>query len=154
MEQLGTCYHLSGVALEGYDPVAYFVKHQAVKGRPAISFVYQELTWYFSESRHLNLFKAEPEKYIPQYGGYCAFGASNGYKAKPKMDAFTIYNDKLYLNFAKYVQVRWEEDKETKISAADKQWSDTKNTIPIKANRHFIYWKYLFLKVFGKDLFA
>ena len=94
-------YHQNGIALEGYDPVCYFKEYRPVKGLKEYSFEYEGLVWKFSNADNLNLFQEEPAKYVPQYGGYCAFGLSNGYKAKPKMDAFDIREGKLYLNFAK-----------------------------------------------------
>src|SRR5436190_21093437 len=74
-------------AIQGYDPVAYFKQSKPVKGIRSISYRWNEATWYFSSEENLNAFKKSPEKYAPQYGGYCAFGTSRGYKAPTKPEA-------------------------------------------------------------------
>ena len=153
LKEISEVFHKDGVALRGYDVVAYFKDNMAIRGDKNYSFTWSGLKWYFSSADHLSLFEEFPDKFLPEYGGYCAFGAANGYKAKPKMSTFLIHRGKLYLNFAQYVKKRWIESLESKIQAADKQWSATKKTVPIKANRIFIYFKYKWLKVFGKDLF-
>jgi len=142
-----------GVAIKGYDVVAYFRENRAIKGEETYSYKWADVKWLFSSQDHLNLFKSNPEQYLPQYGGYCAFGASEGYLAGTKPEAFTIYNDKLYLNFAKYVRKRWSEKIDAKIAKADRLWPDAKVTKPIGAKPIPIWWKYQLLKLVGKDLF-
>ena len=154
MNQVSSIYHENGLALKGYDPVSYFIDNKAIKGSQEFRFSWSGLDWHFTSQRHLDLFIESPERYVPAYGGYCAFGASYAYKAKPKMDAFYIHEGKLYLNFAKYVQKRWLETLKEKTASADQQWEETQKTNPIKANRKFIYIKYKVLLLFGKDLFA
>ena len=154
MKKLLSIYHENGLALKGYDPVSYFVDNKAVKGSQVFNYSWSGLDWHFTSQGHLDLFVESPERYVPAYGGYCAFGAAYAYKAKPKMNAFYIYEDKLYLNFAKYVQKRWLETLKHKIASADQQWEETQKTNPIKANRKLIYIKYKVLLLFGRDLFA
>ena len=144
-------YHKNGLALEGYDVVSYFL-NQPLKGSSIFSYHFQELEWRFANQQNLDLFVNNPEKYVPQYGGYCAFGAANGYKAKPKMSSYHVAQDKLYLNFSDYVQERWLQEKEQKIEMADQKWPATKSSKPISANRHWVYIRYKFLKLFGKDI--
>ncbi len=146
-------FHKNGVAIGGYDPVAYFKLNEAVKGRPQVSYSWEGVTWYFSSAAHMNLFIARPAAYIPQYGGFCAFGVSNGYKASTRPQAFSIIDGKLYLNFAKYVKRRWAARQLEHIESANKAWNGIKEDSPIKAHPIPIWWKYQFLKLVGRDLF-
>lgn len=146
-------FHKNGVAIGGYDPVAYFELNEAVKGSPQVSYEWEGLDWYFSSLTHKNLFLESPEAYIPQYGGFCAFGVSNGYKASTRPNAFSIIDGKLYLNFAKYVKRRWTAKQSGHITSANSAWGNIKEDTPIKAHPIPIWWKYQFLKLVGKDLF-
>lgn len=111
-----------GSAIHGYDPVAYFTASKAVKGSPEFSFQWKAATWYFSSQKNLDSFKADPEKYAPQYGGYCAYGASNGYKAPTEPEAWSIVNGKLYLNYNVEVRKDWIAEQEERIKRADEYW--------------------------------
>ena len=84
-------------AINGYDAVAYFTKEQAVKGDKTFSQNWKGANWYFSSAENLNLFKSNPEKYAPQFGGYCAFAVNKGFTANSDPNAFKIINDKLYM---------------------------------------------------------
>ncbi len=148
-----TIYHNNGVALNGYDVVAYFTEGKAKIGQSIYGATWQELIWQFSSQENLNTFRSNPQEFLPQYGGYCAFGISNDYKALPDLEAFTIHEGKLYLNFADYVKKRWFEKVNEKVSLADQKWTTTMSSVPIKANRTLIYVKYKLLLLFGKDLF-
>ncbi|MEM0939635.1 MAG: YHS domain-containing (seleno)protein [Bacteroidota bacterium] len=145
-------FHNDGVAIQGYDVVAYHEEEKAIKGERNLAYLWKGLEWRFYKTKYLELFKANPPKYIPKYGGYCAFGASQGYKARSKPQSFHIQEGKLYLNFANYVQKRWLESKGEKIKTADGLWKQIKARRPIKAHRIPIWWKYQFLKLLGKDL--
>lgn len=146
-------FHKNGIAIKGYDVVAYFHEEKAIKGNRSLAFQWANLEWRFSSNDYLNLFKEEPKKYLPEYGGYCAFGASEGYKARINPQAFTIHEGKLYLNFAKYVRKRWLQRRELKIQQADNLWEETKSLELISAHPIPIWWKYQLLKLVGKDLF-
>ncbi|WP_421765594.1 YHS domain-containing (seleno)protein [Ekhidna sp.] len=146
-------YHRDGIAINGYDVVAYFTKNQAIKGQAKYACLWRKVMWQFSSEGHLQMFSENPEKYVPQYGGFCAFGMSNGYKAKTKSESFSIIDGKLYLNFANYVKRRWTEKHKEHILSANHQWDKTKESIPIKAHPIPIWWKYKLLKLIGKDLF-
>src|SRR5688572_1599979 len=86
-------------AIRGFDPVAYFTEGKAVQGKEELTYTWINSNWYFSNRQNLNSFKTNPEKFAPQYGGYCAYGLSNGYKAPTSPDAWIIENGKLYLNY-------------------------------------------------------
>lgn len=117
----------SGKAIRGYDPVAYFTESKPVKGNDKLMYKWNNANWYFSSQKNLDLFKANPEKYAPQYGGYCAFGLSNGYKAPTDADAWTIDNGKLYLNYNLDVRKEWNKDRQQRIEKADKNWPEVKD---------------------------
>lgn len=147
-------YHKRGVALNGYDVVSYHESKHPSKGKPSFACVWSNVLWLFGNQDHLEKFTNEPLKYAPQYGGFCAFGVSNGYKASTKPEAFSIVDGKLYFNFAKYVKRRWLEKQSSHIESANKYWNKIKKSAPIKAHPIPIWWKYQFLKLTGKDLFG
>ena len=109
-------------AIKGHDPVAYFTQGGPAKGKSAHSHDWMGATWYFANAENMELFAAEPEKYAPQYGGYCAYAVSQGYTAKIDPDAWKIVDDKLYLNFSLKVQKIWEKDIPGYIASADVNW--------------------------------
>jgi YHS domain-containing protein len=106
-------------AIYGYDTVAYFTQSKAVKGDDKITSEYKGAIWHFVSAEHKALFDASPEKYAPQYGGYCAYAMSKGRFVGVDEEAFTIFEDKLYLNYSKSVREDWLEDKEGFIKLAD-----------------------------------
>ena len=116
----------SGKAIRGYDPVAYFTENRPVKGTDKFSYNWNNANWYFSSQQNLELFKANPEKYAPQYGGYCAYGLSDGHKASTDADAWTIVNGKLYLNYNLDVKDEWSKDRLQRIKKADANWPKLK----------------------------
>ena len=109
-------------AIRGYDAVAYFTENMPVKGSKEHLFEYKGAKWLFSSADNLNLFKSNPEKYAPQFGGYCAYAVSKNTTASIKPEYFSIVDDKLYLNYSKGVYKRWTADKEKFIAAAEKNW--------------------------------
>jgi YHS domain-containing protein len=120
----GEFYEREGVAIKGYDPVAYFTEGKPVAGSPEHTFVYKGSTFRFASPANRDAFAADPEKYAPQYGGFCAFGAAGGYKAKIEPDAFTIVDDKLYLNYNDGVQKQWRKDIAGFVAKADAKWPE------------------------------
>lgn len=116
-----------GKALRGYDAVAFFMEGKPVKGSPEFSITWMEAVWLFATRENLDRFKAAPEKYAPQYGGYCAFGTAEGHKAPTQIDTWTIVDGKLYLNYNKEVKKLWLKDQPELISKADKNWPLIKN---------------------------
>ena len=111
-----------GVAIRGYDPVAYFTESKPVEGSSAHSTSYDGATWHFASAENLATFEADPAKYAPQYGGYCAYAVANGYTASTQPNAWSIHNGKLYLNFNRAVRARWAISKDKFIKQGDANW--------------------------------
>ncbi|WP_158972417.1 YHS domain-containing (seleno)protein [Paraglaciecola sp. L3A3] len=108
-------------AIDGYDTVAYFTESKPVEGNKKFTFNWRNANWRFSSENNLELFKANPEKYAPQYGGWCAYAmADEGNTVRIDADAWDIYEGKLYLNYSKNVQQKWLENKLNYIQQADK----------------------------------
>jgi YHS domain-containing protein len=120
--QKSSTFVQSGKAIKGYDPVAYFTEGKPVKGSDSLVHEWNDARWHFASRKNLELFKASPAQYAPQYGGYCAYGLSNGYKAPTDVNAWTIVNGKLYLNYNVMVRDEWNKDRENRIEKADKNW--------------------------------
>jgi YHS domain-containing protein len=112
----------SSTAIKGYDPVAYFNENKAVKGSSQFSYLWSGVNWNFSSEANLKLFKAEPSKYMPQYGGWCSYAMAEGTKVGVDPTAFDIKDGKLYLNYNKKVQKKWRKKPEKYIPKADKFW--------------------------------
>ena len=111
-----------GKAIKGYDPVAFFSEQKAVKGTDSLSYQWKEATWYFASDANREKFKANPEAYAPQYGGYCAYGTADGHKAPTETDTWTIANGKLYFNYNQKVKGLWGKDQSGYIRKADQNW--------------------------------
>ncbi len=106
-------------AINGYDTVAYFTVGKPVKGLDSLVTEWMGAKWKFSSQAHLDLFRANPEKYAPQYGGYCAYGVVQDNLVKVEPDQFTVRDGKLYLNYDADVQAKWLKDPAGFIKAAD-----------------------------------
>jgi len=115
---------LSSAALGGYDAVAYFTDGAPIEGSSEFTAEYNGATWYFASAENRETFLANPEAYVPQYGGYCAWAVSQGYTAKGDPDHWSIVDGKLYLNYNADVQARWEKDIPGHISAGDQNWPE------------------------------
>jgi YHS domain-containing protein len=111
-----------GVAIKGYDPVAYFTDGRPVPGVSSQQYQWQGATWLFASSEHLNMFQQDPIHYAPRYGGYCAYAVSQGTTADIDPQSWSIVAGKLYLNLNKEVRKLWQEDQDNHISKADKNW--------------------------------
>lgn len=120
-------YQPAGKAIGGYDPVAFFTDGQAAPGADSLRWRWHEADWYFTTAAHRDSFQRQPERYAPQYGGWCAYGASKGYKAPTETATWTVYGDKLYFNYNQQVKTRWMEAKDTLISRADQHWAMIRN---------------------------
>lgn len=128
LAQEGEVFAPNSKAIRGYDPVAYFTEQMPVQGSAKFKHRYMDADWYFSSQKNLDLFKNDPVKYMPQYGGYCAFGMAGGYKASISPDAWTIVDGKLYLNYNKKVQKDWTADIPGMIKKGDQNWPKVKNS--------------------------
>lgn len=111
-----------GVAIKGYDPVAYFTDHKPVKGSETHKFQYQGAVYEFASEAHRKLFAATPEKYLPQFNGFCAYGVAVGHKADIDPAAFTIVDGKLYLNYSLKVRDTWSQDIPGYLQKAQTAW--------------------------------
>jgi len=125
--QKAAVYNTAGNAIHGYDAVAFFNKKAPEKGKAEFSYKWQDANWQFANKENLEAFKAAPEKYAPQYGGYCAYGTAEGHKAPTEIDTWTIVDDKLYFNYNKEVKKMWMKDKHHLIEKADKNWPGIKD---------------------------
>lgn len=117
-------YMETGIAIRGYDTVAYFTESRPVKGSTKFTTDWMGATWQFSSQEHQALFEAEPEKYAPQYGGYCAYGVAVDNLVKIEPNQWTITGGKLYLNYDKGVQLTWEKDISGFVETADRKFAD------------------------------
>ena len=113
-------FEQTGVAIRGYDAVAYFTESKPVEGSKAITKRWKGAIWRFATTEHRDMFDADPESYAPQYGGYCAYGiAAQERLVKIEPSLWTIADGKLYLNYNDEVQKRWEQDIDSHIAAAN-----------------------------------
>lgn len=111
-----------GKALKGYDVVASFKDAKPVEGADSLTYHYKDVDWFFATRNNLEAFKASPDRYVPQYGGYCAYGTSEGHKAPTEPDTWSIVDDKLYFNYNMKVKNNWSKNREERIQKADTQW--------------------------------
>lgn len=116
-----------GVAVNGYDVVGYFTEGRPVEGSDAYTAQHDGAIWRFASAQHRDLFVADPGKYTPQYGGYCAYAVSYGSTATTVPEAWKIVDDKLYLNYSRGVQSKWEKDIPGYISKANANWPGVLN---------------------------
>lgn len=111
-----------GVAVRGTDVVAYATQGRAVAGSAAFAHQWRGATWRFASAAHRDLFAANPERYAPAYGGFCAFAVSEGYTAPIDPNAWRIVDGRLFLNYDRSVQRRWEGDIPGRIARGDANW--------------------------------
>ncbi len=111
-----------GLALEGYDPVAYFTDHKPVQGKKEFSAEHDGATYYFASAEHQSMFEAEPGKYAPQFGGFCAYAVSKGYVAPVNPSAFQIHDGHLLLQNSSYAMELFNQDEEGNYKAAVANW--------------------------------
>jgi len=116
----------NGVAIDGYDPVAYFNKGKAIKGSKKYSVTHNGTTYYFSSERHMQAFKSNPENFEPQYGGWCAYAiGATGEKVEVDPGTFKITDGKLYLFYNKWLTNTlnlWNDDESNLTTKAEENW--------------------------------
>lgn len=110
------------LAIKGYDAVAYFTRSQPVKGDPVHETIWQNARWHFASAAHRELFVADPDRYAPRYGGYCASAMALGWKAPIDPEAWVIVDDRLYLNYSKEGRDEFASEADTNIAKADANW--------------------------------
>lgn len=115
-------YLKNGVAIQGYDPVAYFESNKAIQGDSEINTKFNKALYFFSSEKNKALFLKTPDKYVPQFGGYCAYGVSESHLSPTDPQAFTIVDDKLFLNYNLEVKKMWSKDREERIKKANENW--------------------------------
>ena len=120
-------YATDGVAVNGYDVVAYFTKSEPIQGSVDFSTDWNGTTWQFANAEHRDLFAGDPAKYAPQYGGYCAYAAAKGYTATTSPNAWVVHEDKLYLNYNRAVRAIWRRDIPGYITKANANWPSVLN---------------------------
>ncbi len=115
-----------GTALKGYDAVAYFKEGKPVKGKDEFRHDWMGAKWYFASAANRDEFARNPQKYAPQFGGYCSWAVAHGYTANIDPEAWKIVDGKLYLNYDKSVQKKWEQDVPGFIKKANENWPKLK----------------------------
>ncbi len=115
-------YARRGVAINGYDPVAYFTAARPVKGKKAHRVMWKGAIWLFSSAANREAFEADPRRYAPRFGGYCSFAVSRGYTASTDPNAWRIHDGRLYLNYSLGVRDRWARDIPGNIALAEGHW--------------------------------
>src|SRR5918911_1209157 len=113
-----------GVIIDGYDPVAFFTNNKPVKGSAQFQYKYEDAIYYFASQEHLDLFKANPEKYKVQFGGWCAYAVSLGRVAPIDVNTFSIVNDRLVLQHNQRAVDGWNKDVQGNLAKADKYWPE------------------------------
>ena len=112
----------TGLAIDGYDPVAYFTEHKPVRGSSEFTFEFGGAKYRFATAGNRDLFAKDPAKYAPQYGAFCAYAVSKGYTADTDPLAWKIVDGRLFLNYNAAAQRRWEEDVPGNIVKGDANW--------------------------------
>jgi YHS domain-containing protein len=113
---------VNGVILDGYDAVAFFTDNKPVKGNPQFQHYYENATYYFTSQKHLDLFKANPDKYKPQFGGWCAYAVSLGRIAPIDVNTFSIVDGRLFIQHNQRAVNGWNKDVPGNVIKADKYW--------------------------------
>jgi YHS domain-containing protein len=122
--------YFGGVAIEGYDTVAYFTDGKATKGSEDFAYDWLGVTWLFANAEHRDLFAEKPVQYAPQYGGHCSMGAAFGEStANIDPEAWAIVDGKLYLQYSEGARDAWEQDRAQRIAEADQKWPEVAATL-------------------------
>jgi len=128
--------YFGGVAIMGYDPVAYFTERRAVKGTPDYAYSWLGATWHFASPDHKELFARDPTKYAPQYGGHCSLGVAYGEStANIDPEAWRIIDGKLYLNYSAVGSVEWEKRYTEHRAVAEAKWPGIKARLEAEPSR-------------------
>ena len=126
----GSEYNISTPGISGYDAVAYIEDGKPMKGNGWNVIEYKGVTYAFANKKNKKIFEANPEKYLPAYGAYCAYGVAVGKKFVADPETWRIVDGKLYLNLDKDIQKKWAEDIPGYIKKADSNWPKIKDKAP------------------------
>lgn len=129
--EAGQFYERQGVAIDGFDPVAYFEDHKAVKGLSSLSHRYKGSTFLFASAAHREAFAQTPERFAPQFGGFCAYGVAEGVKAAVAGEIWEIVEGKLYLNHDPQVQTKWKARRVALLRAAEANWPKVESSTDV-----------------------
>lgn len=122
-------YAPEGIAIEGYDPVAYFTEGRPVEGSAEFSYEWRGAEWRFASREHLDLFMSDPERYAPEYGGYCAWAVGRGDIAPIDPRQWVIQDGRLFLNFSAFVNLRFNFNRDRNIELADENWPEVQREL-------------------------
>lgn len=120
---------VTGYAIYGYDPVAYQAEQKAVKGKAQYEYVWRNVSWIFASQANLEVFKQDPEIYMPQYGGHGALAMARGYVSEANPEIWAVYNDRLFLFYSYPARAAWAQAFELHIQRGDHSWSSIKGTL-------------------------
>ncbi len=113
----------NNLAVQGFDVVSFY-SGKPQEGKAEFSTVYKKARWQFSSEANLDLFQTNPNAFIPQYGGYCAWAVANGKLAKGSSKYWHVEDGRLYLNFNSRIQEKWDKDRAEFISLANEKWPE------------------------------
>ena len=116
----------SGVAILGYDPVAYHTQGEPTPGDPGFSAEWLHATWYFATTEHRDMFAENPDKYVPAFGGFCSFAIAQGVKVPVDPAAWTVHDGRLYLNESLLIRKAWRKDVDYYIEIGGRWWQEIK----------------------------
>lgn len=114
----------NGLAIQGYDPVAFFTQNKPVKGNAKFQSSYKGATYYFASAEDKAAFDNAPANYEPQFGGFCAYGVANGKTVPIKAEAFQIVNGRLLLQYDLEVRDKFNKDQSGNLTKADQNWPE------------------------------
>jgi hypothetical protein len=114
----------NNLAISGYDTVAYFTESHAVAGSEEFTYNWRGADWHFAKAQHRALFISNPEKYAPQYGAFCALGVTLNAAVPVDPEAWTIVEEKLFLNYNVEFRDKWRLEQQPNIEKADLVWAD------------------------------
>ena len=119
-----------GLAVRGFDTVAFFTESGLVKGSPSHEYVWNGAKWFFASAENLAKFKENPEGYAPQFGGYCSYAVSHGYTADGDPETWKVVDGKLYLNYNQKAKEAWEAEQEKFIKDGELNWKEFQKKKP------------------------
>lgn len=113
-----------GVAIQGYDPVAFFTDGKPVAGTPEFASEFHGATYRFASAEHKAIFDKDPARYEPQFGGYCAYGVAKGHLSPIKVEAFQIVDGRLILQYNPEVRDLFNQDRAANLKSAEEKWPE------------------------------